>query len=221
MRARPFQPPRVGDQLEPRQPGSPSMLRGVLLGPVLGEAGVALLRGPVEELGRASLVQIHERHGVTARASTRVDVDPDDRPGPGYSGNRASSGAASGASAGTSTVPAPVEPDDVGPARERAEHQRDPAVLAQVRDRLDAAPGEVEVGDRVLVEHPERVEALGRHVDVAVVPAGRGRDEEHGLRLEELVSSGVMPSQRPGSVRPRPPNATAPRRASASPPRAW
>ena len=40
-----------------------------------------------------------------------------------------------------------VEPHDSRRPVEGAEHHADPAVLAEVRDRLDAAAGEIEVGD--------------------------------------------------------------------------
>src|SRR6476469_3779443 len=95
---------------------------------------------------------------------------------PGNSGKRASRSAASGEPAGTT-----VEADDVGATVERAEHERDACGLGHVGNRLDAAPGEVEVRDGVLVEDAERVEPLRRAVDVAVVARRGGRDEEHRL----------------------------------------
>ena len=61
-------------------------------------------------------------------------------------------------------------------------HQRDAAVLAQVRHGLDAAAGEVQVRHPVRAEHGEGVPAaLGRAVDEAVGGERRGRDEEDRL----------------------------------------
>ena len=78
---------------------------------------------------------------------------------------------------------------------EGAEHERDAAVLAEVGDGLGAAAGEVEVGDGVLVEHPEAVVALRRQVDVTVVADGAvatkkmGCASTHAMRLASSASS--------------------------------
>ena len=93
------------------------------------------------------------------------------------------------------TSPRAEQPEDAGRALEGAEHDRDPAVLAEVGDRLGAAAGEVEVGDRGGIEHPEGVKALGREVDVTVVAGGRGGHEEHRLAPDPLrhrIGHGVV-----------------------------
>jgi hypothetical protein len=54
-----------------------------------------------------------------------------------------------------------VEPQDQGRALEGAEHEGEPARGADVGRRLVAAAREVEVDDRSLVEHAQRVEPLG------------------------------------------------------------
>ncbi len=78
-----------------------------------------------------------------------------------------------------------MQPQDPRRALECAEHHDDAAVLAQVRDRLGAAADEVQVGERVVIEQPQRPDrALWRDVDVAVVAARRGADEEHRLALD-------------------------------------
>jgi hypothetical protein len=72
-----------------------------------------------------------------------------------------------------------------------------------VRDRLDAAAGEIEVRDRAWVEDRERVEALRGEVHVAVVRERRGRDEEHALARDEFakrVIDGVVELAHPRIV---------------------
>jgi hypothetical protein len=54
-----------------------------------------------------------------------------------------------------------------------------------VGDGLDAAAGEIEVGDRVRVENAEGVVALRRYVDVPVAAARRAADEEQALGADE------------------------------------
>src|SRR5262249_24853322 len=84
----------------------------------------------------------------------------------------------------------------LGRLAERAEHDRDPAVLPQVRDGLRAAPGQVQVGHGAGPEYRERVTvSLRREVDVTVLPR-RGRSyEEHVLSRDKLpepiIQSGV------------------------------
>ena len=76
---------------------------------------------------------------------------------------------------------APEDARDARRARERAGHERDATVLAHMRDRLDAAPRQVEVGDAPRTEHAQCVVSLGRQIDVAVIAYRRGGNEEHGL----------------------------------------
>ena len=78
-----------------------------------------------------------------------------------------------------------VEANDLRRSLEGTEEERDPPVVAQVRDGLDAAAGEVEVGDRGRIENAERVESLGRDVDVPVAASGSGADEEDMLGTQE------------------------------------
>ena len=85
-----------------------------------------------------------------------------------------------------------MQPHDVGRPLEGAEHDGDATVLSQVGGGLGAAAREVEIGDRVLVEHGEgAVEALGGEVDVPVGGEWRGRDEEEVLRLDERAQPSV------------------------------
>src|SRR5262249_18848216 len=84
-----------------------------------------------------------------------------------------------------------VQAHDARAPLEGAEHEADAAVLAQVRERLDAAAGEVGVGDLARTEHAEGVQALRRAVDQAVVGSRRGRDEEQVLRLDEVPQRAV------------------------------
>ena len=88
------------------------------------------------------------------------------------------------------------EPDDARRAVERAEHERDAPVLAQVADRLDAA------ARQVLVPHARRREdmegvadAFRGDVDVRLGAERGGGDPEY-LLLEdpwgELLGDGVV-----------------------------
>ena len=55
-----------------------------------------------------------------------------------------------------------MKADDPWAIAEGTEHQDDPLVLLQVRDRLDTAAGEIEIGHRVIVDHGEgALHALG------------------------------------------------------------
>ena len=75
-----------------------------------------------------------------------------------------------------------VQAQDSRRALEGAQHHDDAPILAQVGDRLRAGADYVEIGDRVVVEHPERVDrALGREVDVPVAGQRRGAREEERL----------------------------------------
>ena len=53
-----------------------------------------------------------------------------------------------------------------------------PAVLAHVGDRLRAGAGEVEVGDAMVVEDAQRVEALRAEVHVPALVRRRGHEED-------------------------------------------
>ena len=109
---------------------------------------------------------------------------------PGRSGNRAAS-AANPSSPGRTTVALAVEPHDARRSLEGAEHEGDAAVLAEVGDGLDAAAGQVEVGDRRRPEDAERVVALGRQVDVAV-GAGWGRGHEEQVLAFDPLTHGFV-----------------------------
>ncbi len=110
---------------------------------------------------------------------------------------------------GFDRLAATVEPQDARRSLERAEHDRQASVLAKVRDRLDAAAGQVEVGHRVLVEHAEGVVALGRQVDVTAVERRR-RHEEQVLadRSSRSGSRRVLHERDPSPDSRRPPTVT-------------
>jgi hypothetical protein len=78
-----------------------------------------------------------------------------------------------------------MEPDDLRWTIKCAEHPDEPPVLAHVGERLGAAPHEIQVRDRALVDHPQRVEPLRRRVDVPAGSGRRRRHEEDVLRLDE------------------------------------
>src|SRR5690606_14985586 len=83
--------------------------------------------------------------------------------------------------------PAAVQPDDRRRSTERAEHQRDPAVVAQVRDGLRAAAGVVQVRHSPRPEHGEGTgHPLWRDVHMSVYTRGCGGHEEHMLLEQEV-----------------------------------
>ena len=162
--------------------GSPSMLTAFFSATYSSSAprtalGQLALR-PRRRLRALALVG-HERHAEAAGVGDPLDVDADHRAV--LLGQR-------GRCRGTRrrpparTVAAAVQAHDPRRPLEGAQHDDDAPVVAQVRDGLRAAADEVEVGDRVLVEDPQRLDrALGRDVDVAAVAARRGGHEEHAL----------------------------------------
>jgi hypothetical protein len=74
-----------------------------------------------------------------------------------------------------------VESNDFRGALESAEKDDNPAVFLEVSDGFHPAAGQVEVGDLILVQDPEGIEALGRAIDMAVARQGRGSDEKDFL----------------------------------------
>jgi hypothetical protein len=62
----------------------------------------------------------------------------------------------------------PEQPQDLRWALEGTEHERDASVLGEMRRGLVATAGQVEIPDLVGRQHPERVLALGRQIDVTV-----------------------------------------------------
>ena len=92
---------------------------------------------------------------------------------------------------GRHRLAAAVQPHDPRRPFERAQHEADTAVLAQVRHRLGAAADVVVVFDRPLVEDAQRADRpLRRHVHVAAV-AGSGGDEEEPLAADPGCELGV------------------------------
>lgn len=83
---------------------------------------------------------------------------------------------------GRDHLAAPVEADDPRRPLECAEHHHDPSVLADVGHRFGPTPNHVEIGDRVVVEHPQRPDRpLRRDVHVPVAVKRCRSDEEERL----------------------------------------
>ena len=81
-------------------------------------------------------------------------------------------------------IAGPMHAHDSWAAFERAEHDTDPTVLSNVSNGLDAAPGEIQVRDRPIIDDREGArETLRGHVDVSVGSQRRSRDEEHLFAL--------------------------------------
>ena len=78
-----------------------------------------------------------------------------------------------------------VESQDEGLLIETTEHESNAAVIAQVRRGFVAAAGQVQVGDRVLVENPKAVEAFGGDIHAAA-GTGCGGDKKHLLLNNEI-----------------------------------
>src|SRR5207247_905880 len=75
---------------------------------------------------------LHQRDAVPARVGDALDLDDDRRARALHSVRRVDAAAS-------------VEPDDARRAFERAEHQRDPAVLAEARARRDPGAAQIEL----------------------------------------------------------------------------
>ena len=136
-------------------------------------------------------LELHDRDRVAARVRDALHRDDDHRPGADVGGEAFEELVEPWVPDGNHLA-GPVEAHDPGRAGEGAEHEDDAAVLTQVRDRLDAAPGEVEIGDPMVVQDGERpLIALGRAVDVAVGVKRRRGHEEHRLGLDEAGQPGV------------------------------
>jgi hypothetical protein len=81
-----------------------------------------------------------------------------------------------------------MQPYDSRRTVESAEHHHDPPVLADVSHRLGPTADHVQVGDRVVVEHPQRPDRpLRRHVHVPVRVKRRRSDEEQRLLRDPLA----------------------------------
>ena len=97
------------------------------------------------------------------------------------------------------TLAAPVNPDDSRRPFEGAEHEHDPAVLAEMGDRLDTTAGSVQVPDALRVDHGElAIVALWRAVHEPVARERCRSDEEHRLGQQEaretIVDRGISPT---------------------------
>lgn len=79
-----------------------------------------------------------------------------------------------------------IEPHDLRIPVERAEHEGDPTVVTEMRDRFDPASGEIEVGDEIRVQNPKRVVSLRRDIDPPDAGGCCGH-EEHMLTRDELL----------------------------------
>ena len=84
-----------------------------------------------------------------------------------------------------------VEANDARCTLERAQHEHDPAVLPQVRNRLRAAADIIEIRQRTRVEHAKRIEPFRRQIDVASGAQGRRSHEKHLLSPDECFQTRV------------------------------
>src|ERR1700722_6377412 len=83
---------------------------------------------------------------------------------------------------------------NIGRALESAEHNHQTSVFFDVRDSLNAAAGEVEIGDGVGRQDADRIESLWRKIDEAIRVERRGGDEKHALFFDELLYGFVYQS---------------------------
>jgi hypothetical protein len=90
---------------------------------------------------------------------------------------------------------ASVEPDDLRRRVEGTEHHAHSSILAEVRNRFDAAGHKVEVCDGRGAGDSKGIQAFRRDIDAADIPRRRGRHEEHMLgfnkRADLIVDRGV------------------------------
>jgi hypothetical protein len=124
----------------------------------------------------------HEGHAIAAGVRHTLDVDDHDRAHADTDAWEPLGESRKAHVVDENCLGVAVEAHDAGRAVERAEHHDDAAVLAEVRDRLHAAAGLVEVGDATRTEDDELVTiALRRAVEVASRVERCRRDEEHRL----------------------------------------
>src|SRR5271165_7176098 len=76
----------------------------------------------------------------------------------------------------------PMESNDFWCSGECAKHEDDAFVFFQVRDRLDAATGQIQISHRLLVKHAKRPAIFRRAVHVAFLREGRRCHKKHLLR---------------------------------------
>ncbi len=169
-------------------PGRPSMLSRFFDAQYVDDPFVALLLRPRDQAVTV-VDEIHQRHRVSTRRRDPLDVHLDDRALPRQC-REVRCQRVEARRADLVHGAAPVDARDARISRERAGHERDASVLAQVRDRLDAAAGQVEVGDALRPEDAQRVVSLWRQIDVPAVARRRGRDEEHRLLAPPLRKVG-------------------------------
>ena len=77
-----------------------------------------------------------------------------------------------------------METHDLGRACKGAKHKNDATVLAQMGDSFGTAASQIKIGNVVGVKDAQRIEALGRAVQVPVISGGRRRDEKQVLLLD-------------------------------------
>src|SRR5262245_13689928 len=85
-----------------------------------------------------------------------------------------------------------MEPHDLGRTFEGAEHEDDASIGSKVGDGLDAAAEIIEIRYPLRTENAERIQALGRNVDVTTGSRRRGSDEEDPLCEDELADGIVQ-----------------------------
>ncbi len=173
-------------QVDRRQPvDAVGVLLALVVEQRLGAADADLLRGPQLRVRPIPLV-LHQRDAVPAGIGDAQDLHEYDRT-PGLGGGRLGEPAqlhqlTETLIGGRNHFAPAVQPQDPGRPLERAEHDHDPPVLADVGDRLGAAPDHVEIGHARRREHAQRVDRpLGRDVHVPVRVERSGAHEEHRL----------------------------------------
>ncbi len=81
-----------------------------------------------------------------------------------------------------------IETEDLRRSVEGTQHDHDATVLLQMCNGLDSAPPRVRVDKLPGAGNAQAIEALGRQVDVAVILARCGRNEEHLLVFDEAAN---------------------------------
>src|SRR5438132_4224534 len=153
---------------------------GVVVGPVGHELGGGLHGRPAVEVVALG-VEGQARDGVAAGVGDPVDLDHDHGAGAVLGREELDQVGEPGVAWEHGQAPA-VDPHDARWTVEGAAHDRDPAVLPEMGDGLGAATCQVEVCDAPRAEDGESARhALGRDVDVTVLPDRRGGHEEDGL----------------------------------------
>lgn len=80
----------------------------------------------------------------------------------------------------------PIQPQNLGRAFERTEHESDSAILQHMGGSFISASGQIEIGHLIGGKNAEGIQPFGREIDVPIFSHRRRRDKEHPLSGDEV-----------------------------------